>query len=69
MDIFIDFAEFTYDPQEWDWFADGGWETWFEKYPQLFDADDAQILETQARMPDGKRYKYFECHAAVLLYE
>ena len=69
LEVLVDFAEYPYNPQDQDWFADGGWIECFKENRQLFDEDDEKILKTQARMRDGRRYKFFECLAAIRLFQ
>jgi hypothetical protein len=63
------FQEYEYDDRDKDLFAKGTlWKKWLRVYPQLFDKKDELLFKRQANMKNGG-YKYFECQAAVLLYE
>lgn len=41
------------------------WRDWVKRYPELFDADDVRLAESQAHLG----YHFFEWLGAILLYE
>lgn len=62
----IQVRSFHFDERQRDRFRDGSLvNEWLERYPDLFDADDARILESAHQ----RRYHFCEALTAVLLYE
>ena len=58
------YGEFEYDPQERaSWIAGELQDSWFDKYPDLFDSDDLRITLKQ------RRKHYFEWKGAIQLFE
>ena len=57
---------FTYHPLQRERFRDGSLAVeWSQRYPELFDEDDARILKTTHQ----RKYHFFEWLSAILLYE